>query len=135
MTERISAGERKAAQVINLGVAFTHVPVPDLPLKDVAYDKYAEYARLLLDRGKLNTHTKALCEQIGVLHAQNHRKLALGQTVGAASFDKIDRYLRELRLIDESDAAAPESEGQENRFARFGIIVRRGAKKAEVRPS
>lgn len=128
-------GVKRAAEVISLGPSFKSVPVPDLPLKDVALAKYNELAQAMLASGKLNYHVKALCEQAAVLHAQNHKNIEYGRVVSAITFDKIDRIYRELKLIDDSDAAAPESEAKENRFARYGSILGRGAKKAAVRAS
>lgn len=131
----IPVGERKAAEIIALDSAFSHVPAPSLPLKGPAYDEYVKCATRLQQAGKLNIHTQAICEQIGVFHGENYKRIERGQTISSASLDKLGRLRAQIKLIDESDAAAPQSGAEENRFARYGVILRRGAEKAAIRPS
>lgn len=127
-----SVGERNVAKVLSFP-ALKAIPAPSLPLKGVAYDKYLEIAQKLLAGGKLNTHTKSLCEQIGVIHSEQYRRLEHNLQVPQTSFARLEKLLKELRLIDDSDEAAPKESRSENRFSRFGVITRRGAKKAELR--
>lgn len=128
------AGQKRAAQVLAFP-AMQAIPAPDLPLQGPAYDKYVELARRLLDAGKLNMQTKALCERIGVLHGEIHKRIEFGRQVSATSLDRLGKLLAELQFIDSSERAAPQSPKQENRFTRFGVVVRRGAQKAEIRSS
>ena len=130
----MGAGERKAAEVISFP-ALQAVPSPELTLKGVGFDKYVEIATHLLRAGKLNMHTRALCEQIGLVHGEIYRDIDRRGTTSAKNRDGYERLLKELRFVDNSDAAAPEEGAAENRFARFGIVTRRGAKKAQLRAS
>lgn len=128
----MSAGERKAAEILSFP-ALKVVPPPQLPLKGKGYDKYVEVATTLLRAGKLNTHTMALCEQIGMVHGEIYRDLDRRGTTSAKNRDSYERLLKELRFVDNSEAAAPEESASENRFSRFGVVTRRGAKAAGLR--
>lgn len=121
----------KAAEILAFPALKT-IPAPELPLKGVAYDKYRELAQALLVASKLNIHTKAICEQIGYIHGDNHHRIDLGRPIPGKQQERYDKLLKELRLVDESETAAAEAGQDENRFARFGKITRRGAKKAAV---
>ncbi len=127
----MGAGERKAAEVINFP-ALQVVPAPELPLKGKGFDKYVETAQHLLRAGKLNMHTRALCEQIGLVHGEIYRDIDRRGTTSAKNRDGYERLLKELRFVDNSDAAAPEEDPTKNRFSRFGVITRRGAKKGRT---
>jgi hypothetical protein len=131
-TGKFNMGARRTAQLLSFP-AIKGLPAPDLPLQGVAYDKYCEFAKRLSESGKLNIQTKALCEQIGIIHGEQHRRMVQGLSVSAKSFERVAHLLKELRLVDDSDAAPPEKDQQSNRFARFGIIIRAGAQKAEIR--
>lgn len=127
----MSAGERRVAEVLSFP-ALKAVPSPDFPLKGRAYDKYLELAVALLAAGKLNMHTKALCEQVGILHGEIYQAVEFGRAVPAKKSERIEKLIKELRLLDESDSTAAESGQAENRFAKFGKITRRGAKEATL---
>lgn len=127
-------GERKAAEILSFPALKT-IPPPQFPLKGKGYDKYVEVATTLLRAGKLNTHTMALCEQIGLAHGEIYRDIERRGTTSAKNRDAYERLCKELRFIDNSEAASPEEEPAENRFARFGIVTRRGASKAAIRSS
>ena len=111
------------------------IPVPDLPLKGAAYDKYIEVADRLLNARKLNSYTRQLCEQIAVLHAANARRIEIGLLPSTASMTQIGKLYKELQLVDQTDQSSPTQERSENRFARFGVITRRGAAQAKVQSS
>lgn len=128
------AGDRRAAEILAFP-ALQGIPAPDIPLRDVAHDKYMELAKGLLNSGKLNSQTRMLCEQIAILHAANHRRYEMNLPISARSLDQIGKLMKELRLVDSSDTVAPASSGEENRFSRFGQIVRRGAEATIIRSS
>lgn len=130
----MKAGERRVAEILSFP-AMKQVPAPDLPLKGRSYDKYHEIATALLAGNKLNMHTKALCEQVGIIHGEIYQSVEFGRPVSAKKSERLEKLLRELRLVDDSDAVAAESEETENRFSRFGQITRRGAKKTAIRAS
>lgn len=127
----MKVGERRAAEVLAFPAMQT-IPPPDLPLKGVAYDKYMELARGLLNSKKLNIFTRAKCEDIALLHENIHKRVEMGLAVSRAVIDQRTRLLKELQLVDESESTAAEPVGQENRYSRIGIIVRPGAQKAAV---
>lgn len=109
--------------------ALRTIPEPELPLKDQAYEKYRELAKRLLDAGKLNSYTRSLCEQIALVHHQNYKRVAAGGLPTGTAVDRMNKLMKELRLVDESDTTAPPVDAQENRFKKFGVVTRnyRGA--------
>ena len=127
-------GDNLAAEILAFP-ALRKVPLPDLPLQGKAYDKYMELATELLAAGKLNTYTKSQCEQVGLLHDQHHRTIGLNRIPSSASLARLDRLLRDLQVVGGSDRTAEEPKQEENRFSRYGRIIRRGAEKATIRPS
>lgn len=136
MSDYTPVGKRKAAEILAFP-ALKAIPAPSYPLKGPAYEKYLEIAKGLLDAGKLNVHTKALCEQIGIIHGEIHKRLEFGQQVSTKQFERLDKALAQLDLVGQSNATAPDKAAseQENRFSRYGIILRRGTQEATVRPS
>lgn len=109
------------------------VPAPDFPLKGIAYDKYLEMATSLVDGGRLNIHTKALCEQIGILYGEQYKRIENGLPVSAKSQERLARLIGEIRAVDESDVIPVSNAGKTNRFEKYGTILHRGAAKAEIR--
>lgn len=127
----MKAGERKAANVLAFP-ALNTVPPPDLPLKGVAYDKYMELARGLLNSRKLNTFTRSKCEDVAILHQTIHKRVELGLQVSKTMIDARGRLMRELQLVDESESTAVAPIGKENRYSGIGVIVRAGTQKAAL---
>lgn len=111
------------------------VPAPDFPLKGIAYDKYLEVATSLVDGGRLNIHTKALCEQIGILYGEQYKRIENGLPVSAKSQERLTKLIGEIRSIDEDTVAPVRVSSKANRFEKYGTILHRGAAKAEIRTS
>lgn len=130
----MSAGSKKAADILAFP-ALQAIPAPEMPLEGVAYDKYIELAKGLLNSRKLNTFTRMKCEQLAIMHGTMHKRLTMGLAITASSQEAMGKLMKELQLVDESDSTAPEPAGKENRYSRIGIIVRAGTKKAEIRPT
>lgn len=125
---------KRAADILAFP-ALKAIPAPSLPLTGAAYEKYLELAAKLLNGRKLNDYTRHTCEMIGIQHAAIAKKLEYGQAVSAKSVDDLGKLMKELQLVDESKSTAPTASGTENRFSRIGLIIRPGAKEAELRPS
>lgn len=130
----MSAGEKKATKILAFP-ALKRIPEPEMPLVGPARDKYMELAGALLVSSKLNVFTRAKCEQVAILHGQMRKRITQNQVVSASSIDAIGKLMKELQLVDESEAIAPVASGAENRFSRIGVIIRPGTQKAELRSS
>jgi hypothetical protein len=130
----MSAGKKRAAEILAFP-ALQAIPAPSLPLQGKAYEKYLELTQSLLNSRKLNKFTQATCELIAIQHGAIAKRLEYNQVPSAKSIEAIGKLMKELQLVDESESTAPTPRGTENRFAKIGIIVRPGAKKAELRPS
>lgn len=131
---RLSAKERRVANVLAFPPLQT-IPPPSLPLTGVAHDKYMELAKGLLNAGKLTEYTKMDCEQFAIMHAKVALSLERNLPVSAKIMEQMSKKMKEMQLVDQSDAVAAPSSGQESRFARIGTIILPGTKKAEIRPS
>lgn len=117
-------GERRTAQLLAFP-ALNALPAPTLPLKGIAYDAYVKMAQRLLTNHKLNVQTQQMCEQYAVLYAKQYKDIDRNMTPSAASFDRINKILKDLSLVDESDATAQPEGSEQNRFARFGSALPR----------
>lgn len=128
------AGDRKTAEILAFP-ALKSIPEPELPLKEIAYDKYRELATAFFNAKKLNSFTRLKIEQFAIMHENLHKRIVQGFTISTSSMDAMTKLMKELQLVDESQSTAPPEGGKENRYSRIGAIVRPGAKKAELRPS